>query len=108
MRLGWEAVPQALGLAHGVHTPLYNTMTPKGSSQMRPNSCRAAVLSCRHVPGGAGCLQLALDSGQHKGGFPGTTVSTEAWGSPHGQPLQQAACWPGSTLAWAVARGDVP
>lgn len=108
MRLGWQPVPQALGLAHGVHTPRCNTLTPKGSSQVRPSLLRAAVLSCRHVPGGAGCLQLALDSGQHKGGFPGTAVSTEAGGSPRGQSLQQAACWPGSTLAWAVARGAVP
>lgn len=96
MRLGWETVPQALGLAHGVHTPRYNTMMPKGSSQMRP----PLLLCCRHVPGGAGRLQLALDSGQHKGGFPGTTVSTEAWGAPVSSlcsrlPAGRAPPWPG-------------
>lgn len=52
------------------------------------------------MPGGAGCLQLALDSGQHKGGFSGTTVSTEAWGSPcvslcSRLPAGQAPPWPG-------------
>lgn len=42
-------MPQVLGLAHRVHTPRYNTMMPKGSSQMRPPllpCCRPELPAC--------------------------------------------------------------
>lgn len=58
--------------------------TPRALAAHRrgPHSGCAAVLSRRHVAEGSGCLQLALYSGWHKGGFLETVVGTAAWGSP--------------------------